>query len=349
MFDRYCSQDKMPKALTYEQVRDYIASFGEELVNTSYSSDKVDLDIKCGKCGFVYQVTYNNFKHQESRCSKCAKESRAEKRRHALEDVRQIVTSRGDVLMSTTYANNRTALSIKCGRCKSLFVKTLSDYNRSNNARRCDICSRARMRAAYKLHTDRAIEICDKARLRLLTGYKNMHDTEVVFQCIDCDHKFCTSLDSIKFKNTGCPKCKASAAENGVMNYLEQLTSVGKIVSWSKEYKFVDCRDKRPLPFDFAVFISGRSGPCLIECDGIQHFKPTMFHAAGDADEYLKRTIEHDEIKDFYCAMREIPLLRIAYTDTRWITDLIDSSLARLDDSDFSIMYSNYSLYCSRH
>ena len=44
----------MPKKLTYDYVRDYIQSKGDELVSTAYVNSNTLLDIKCNKCNTIY-------------------------------------------------------------------------------------------------------------------------------------------------------------------------------------------------------------------------------------------------------------------------------------------------------
>jgi len=48
----------MPKKLTYDYVRDYIKSKGDELVSTVYVNSNTLLDIKCNKCNTIYKQTY---------------------------------------------------------------------------------------------------------------------------------------------------------------------------------------------------------------------------------------------------------------------------------------------------
>ena len=86
-----------------------------------------------------------------------------------------------------------------------------------------------------------------------------------------------------------------------------------------KEYGFNDCRDEKPLPFDFYI----TSFDCLIEIDGQQHFEPTQFD--GDikiANKKFTLQQKHDTIKNNYCKDKNIPLLRLPYfcfEDGTWI------------------------------
>lgn len=73
-------------------------------------------------------------------------------------------------------------------------------------------------------------------------------------------------------------------------------------IEYQIEKTFIDCCDKKPLPFDFFV-----NNLYLIEYDGEQHFDPNTFFD-------YEYTHYHDEIKNQYCQQNNIPLIRIPYT-----------------------------------
>lgn len=43
-------------------------------------------------------------------------------------------------------------------------------------------------------------------------------------------------------------------------------------IPFKREFKFEDCRDKQPLPFDFAIFNTEDELIGLIELNGQQHY-----------------------------------------------------------------------------
>ena len=83
--------------------------------------------------------------------------------------------------------------------------------------------------------------------------------------------------------------------ENNNINYIPQK-------------RFKDCKDNKPLPFDFYLPILN----ICIEYDGEQHFK-SKEHFGGEQG-FLTRQ-KHDQIKTDYCKNNNIPLLRISYKD----------------------------------
>lgn len=77
------------------------------------------------------------------------------------------------------------------------------------------------------------------------------------------------------------------------------------------EYRFNDCRDINPLPFDFMVKKDNQI--YLIEFDGPQHFCFTG--EDWNTMEHFLRTQYHDNLKNQYCIQHNIPLLRIKYDE----------------------------------
>lgn len=101
----------------------------------------------------------------------------------------------------------------------------------------------------------------------------------------------------------GCVKSKA----NELMDKL--LTSLQ--INFKREYKFNDCRDKRPLPFDFAIFNSNNELLGLIELNGLQHYSTQG--RGFYTKERLFTIHQHDYIKQKFCEDNQIELLTIPY------------------------------------
>lgn len=81
-------------------------------------------------------------------------------------------------------------------------------------------------------------------------------------------------------------------------------------IDFIPQYKFDDCKFKYILRFDFAL-IKNDEILGLIEYDGKQHFEPIEFFGGEDG---FKESKERDRIKNTYCELNNIPLLRLPYT-----------------------------------
>jgi len=101
----------------------------------------------------------------------------------------------------------------------------------------------------------------------------------------------------------GCPICRESKGEREIRKYLEENK-----LNFKREFRFKDCKYKRPLPFDFYL----PNNNICIEFDGEQHFNKFRFEK--DESKLELRRIK-DNIKNKYCMDNNIILIRISYLD----------------------------------
>lgn len=138
---------------------------------------------------------------------------------------------------------------------------------------------------------------------------------KAVFKC-NCGNTFERSIYKWMDGRDLCINC--SQVQSSYERLFEEYL-IDKKYKYKKEYRFNDCRDEKPLPFDFYI----TSFDCLVEIDGQQHFEPTKFD--GDINTANKKFLlqkKHDNIKNNYCKNKNIPLLRLPYfcfEDGTWI------------------------------
>ena len=96
-----------------------------------------------------------------------------------------------------------------------------------------------------------------------------------------------------------CPKC---------MNYYYGEHKISCLldmwgIQYTEQFRFLECRDQRPLPFDFYLLDYN----VCIEFDGQQHF------VQRNGWTELEVIQKHDEIKTIFCKNNNIDLIRIPY------------------------------------
>ena len=109
--------------------------------------------------------------------------------------------------------------------------------------------------------------------------------------------------------------CISSYGEEVIRNILEKQN-----INYQREYTFDDLRNPMTnhlLRFDFAVFENSQLA-YLIEFDGRQHF--TGPEAGWTQSSSLEEIQYRDKLKNEYCAKRNIPLKRIAYSELSNLT-----------------------------
>lgn len=101
------------------------------------------------------------------------------------------------------------------------------------------------------------------------------------------------------YNGAGCPICNKSRGERDVEKFLIE----NKII-FIPQKRFTDCRDNKPLPFDFYL---PEMNTC-IEYDGKHHRVPIQSWGGVD---YLNTIKKRDKIKTDYCKNNDIKLIRL--------------------------------------
>jgi len=94
-------------------------------------------------------------------------------------------------------------------------------------------------------------------------------------------------------------------------------------ISSLKEYKFDNCKNKNPLPFDFYL----PEHNICIEFDGEQHFKSISYFGG---EKGFKNTQKNDLIKTSYCKENNIKLIRINYLEFKKIEEILNKNLVNV-------------------
>jgi hypothetical protein len=131
----------------------------------------------------------------------------------------------------------------------------------------------------------------------------------------DCGNTVIVSGNSLRTGNTQSCGCLGhSKGEFKIERILKENN-----ISFIKEYPVII--NKRIFRFDFAIFQDDKL-QYFIEYDGKQHFEPVEFFGGKDYYEYIK---DNDNIKNNYCIINNIPLIRISYLqyDNIEIKDLL--------------------------
>lgn len=192
-----------------------------------------------------------------------------------------------------------------CGNPKLILVA--AGHLKSGHTQSCGCIRRDNIKPQKNLEGKRFGKLIVKEFL----GIKNHRS---LWSC-DCDcgkkiNALSSSLTSGKLKSCGC---LSSVAEFELSQFLTD-----EQIIFDTQYKFDDCKYKRRLPFDFAIFHpQNKKLLFLIELHGEQHYFPFTFNSESDMqkkENFLHR--KHlDKLKEDYCSENNIPLLIIRYTN----------------------------------
>lgn len=148
--------------------------------------------------------------------------------------------------------------------------------------------------------------------IEIISEYKGL-EYNIIVKCKKCGNIWTLNANSLKVNGTRCRKCSYTyKGEDKIIEVLQELEC-----NFICQYKFDDCNDKRPLPFDFYL----PDYNIAIEFDGQFHYEPKF------GEENLRQTQEHDKIKNQYCQSHNIDLLRIPYWKSNNIKEIIKNKL----------------------
>jgi len=125
--------------------------------------------------------------------------------------------------------------------------------------------------------------------------------------CIICtEHGEFWQTPNCHLNGQGCPTCRQSKGEKEIERWLKERN-----INFIPQYRFKDCRNKRPLPFDFYL---PELNTC-IEYDGELHFQRLRIKDKEKAKRKLEQTKIYDRIKNKFCLTNKIYLIRISYKE----------------------------------
>lgn len=213
------------KKWNFQEVKEYIESFGYKLLSEKYVNNKTNLLIECNY-GHIFKATFHNFKDNNSRCPCCNKFHY----RYTHEEVEKYFATEGYVLLDK-YKTCNDKVTVLCPYGHKWEV-SFSSFKNANN--RCSYC-KGNARYTYEYIK----EYIESFGYKLLSiEYKN--SKEKIF--IECDygHKYETNFSNFKNANRRCPLCYENRRGNSLRLSYEEVKNVfekEKYKLLSTEYK----------------------------------------------------------------------------------------------------------------
>lgn len=266
-----------------------------------FINTRTKIDVRCKICGYEYKVSPNSLCRGVG-CPKCV--GLAKKTTEEFKNEMYYINPKIAVLGE--YTNSKGKILVRCKDCNNEWYST---PNSLLCGRGCGKCS-GHLRITNEDFIKKMNVIHPK--IQVIGTYKNNH-TRVKCFCNRCKRYFYGMPHSMINAKSGCLYCSKSNSR-GEIAVLDWLTKNN--IEFIKEYRFKECRNKYPLPFDF--YLPKRN--TIIEFDGKQHYEKCDYFN-GELG-YLQ-TINNDRIKDRFCNKNKINLIRIPY----WEIDNIDTIL----------------------
>lgn len=306
-----CSFNKLreDRKFSYEQVKQYISKNDCTLISKEYNNQYDKLDIQC-KCGNIFKTTFETFKNRnKTKCDVCSN-----KIKWNIDKINSYINQNSKcLLLSRTYVNRNERLLFKCS-CGEFFKRNWNSF--LSGATTCSKCTSKQNSERQRLEYEKVESYIESCDCKLLSTDYRKNTQKLDIQCV-CGEIFKVSFN--KFKNNNQIRCRnctktISKGELKIRNYLKS-----KNIPFKTEFTFNDLRgeNKQYLKFDFYL----PTFNICIEYDGELHYIKTSLNNDLESQKF------RDNLKNNYCHINKIKLIRIPYWDFNNIEIILDNTL----------------------
>lgn len=263
------------------------------------------------ECMHTYSSNPNNF-NNGSRCPKCFGSFKRTTDQFK-QEVYDLV--KNEYMVLGKYETNQTKIKMEHTTCG--FIWSVRPAHFLYEGSRCPKCA-----GVIKKTTEDFKQIVYELEgedYQVLSEYVDVK-THILIKHIPCNHSYSVRPNNF-LRGRRCPKCISSKGELTIANWLDENK-----INYIPQYKTEKCKDKKCLPFDFAVLNDCGDVIYLIEFDGGQHYKPVEFWGG---DKGFKELQKRDRIKDEYSLKNNVPLLRIPYWDFDNISSILNNHILK--------------------
>lgn len=316
---------RKPTKWTHEKyVESVLLEVGEEYtVIGKYEKTRKHITMKHNKCGNVWRVFPTQFLYEGTRCPVCVSQKRGISLRLTQEEFEQEVKEKlgEEYKVIGEYVTKSTQIEMLHTVCGTRW-KTIPNSMVSNHTGCPECWNEIKGTILMKTHDEYTKEVYDILgdEYDILSRYRGSNKN------IKVRHNKCGYIWEVEARQVirnegGCHKCKESLGERRIRRYIEGLR-----VSVKGEVQFKDLYYKNPLRYDFGVYDKEGMLKGLIEYDGKQHFEVIEFYGE---QAYIDTKIR-DDIKNKYADGKNIPLLRIPYTERDIIEEVVEEFLQEI-------------------
>ena len=253
--------------------------------STNYVNARTKVKIICKTHGCFEQIPRYHIKGYN--CPKCHGKNKSNE--DIIKQFENIHKNKYDYSM-VQYKNNLTPIKIICPE-HGIFEQRPKDHLLG---KKCQKCSGVYMDTEY--FKEKANKIHGFIYSYEKTIFKKA-SSKVIINC--SKHGEFKQTPNSHLNGSGCPICKESKGEKNIRLFLTKNK-----INFIRQHKFIDCKNKKELPFDFYL---PEHNTC-IEYNGEQHYKAFSFFGGYDK---LVKTKKNDSIKFNYCKDNNINLIII--------------------------------------
>ena len=298
---RWCPVCAGKTKKTINDMYDLASKMGGKCLSDIYINSNTKIKWQCGDCGNIWEAIPDNVK-QGHWCPECGRKKVEAANRKSIDDVINVVNSKGGVLLSAEYKNNKSKIKVKCGDCG--YVWTTQAVN-IFSGRWCPKCV-----GNVQITIEDAQNLARSRNGKCLSDSISNSKEILLWEC-ELGHQWQSPYDNIRGtkKRSGrwCPHCSTNLRERICRGILEQLFN----------HKFPIVKNIKGLKNTRGNLME-LDGFCeelkiAFEHQGEQHFSLSTHYITSKKK--LDQRIEDDQIKRDWCKKHSSkPLSRQFFT-----------------------------------
>ena len=268
-----------------------------------YKDPKSKIKILCKEHGMFEQIPYSHLKGHG--CCKCGNILTSAKNNYNTNEfiLKSKLTHNNIDYSLVEFINSRLKVKLICTINGHGWFEQTPD-NHINKNKGCPKCA-IELRANKKRKTNK--EFIKKSNFKHDNKYNysqvNYINNSTKVKIICPTHGIFIQTPNNHLFGQGCPSCNDSKGGLEIKKILNKNNII-----FIKEYKFKDCKNKKPLPFDFYL----PDYNICIEFNGRQHYEPVKIF--GGVKQLVTQQ-KNDKIKVDYCNKNNIKLVVIKHSE----------------------------------
>lgn len=310
----YCKPFSIRNTYFWDNIQFFMKNYvdtGTKLLTEkeNYKDGNNKLTFLCGRCNKTFKTTWSAFSKLDNKvCPACYREIRynadyVENRRNSLSTYQNKASELGLILLSENIKSCREKIE----------VQDSEGYKGTINASRLlngSSFEKFSVRNPYSLYNIRLL-------LKKRNSSSYVYDQEfkgsgysLKVRC-GCGKDFEVGIDHLIYeKKDRCNECRVK--QSNIANTVETWLKTNN-VSYVKEKIFEGCRGIKGKLLQFDFYVAEKN--ICIEVDGLQHFKPVMWHniTKEQAEENFRTLQANDNVKNKFCLTNGITLIRLPF------------------------------------
>ena len=271
-----------------------------------YTSNKMDINVKCGDCGNTFITKPYRLTSNKNGCPFCASNCPILFKENSYQQVIDRARGKGNFTLLSEFVGTKQKILVRSNNCGHEFEALPETFLKLKG---CKICN-----GAFKRDTkwfNNKVKELGQGKYELRSEYIKSSAKVKLFHTKCKREYFARADDFIQGKR--CPHCRNNKNSLPV-KLIYKVLNDNKIY-FNTERSFDDLINKKHLHFDINI----PDMNLLIEYDGEFHF----VNYFSNGERYLTNQQDNDYIKNKYCYDNSISLIRIPYKYKRRVPKII--------------------------